>query len=172
MLCGMGVVTEVLDCRGPVPEEAAIPLRHFCRMAAVALVLLCAGVVAQVGITTSHNDTKRTGWNSSETIRTSGNVNASHFGLLTTVPVDDQVDAQALFVAGVNITAGSFRGKHNVVYVVTANNTVYAIDSSAGTVLLSNHLGTPVPLPLGCNNNGPNVGISSTPVIDISRNNL
>jgi hypothetical protein len=99
-------------------------------------------------------------------------VNATHFGLLTTVSVDDQIDAQPLFLAGVNITAGNFRGKHNVVYVVTANNTAYAIDANTGTVLLSNHLGAPVPLPLGCNNNGPNVGISSTPVIDISRNNI
>jgi len=150
------------------------PLHCFraCAIASLSAFLLCAGSFAQVGITTSHMDNRRTGWNSNETILTPANVNASHFGLLKTVPVDDQIDAQPLFVAGVNITAGSFRGKHNVVYVVTANNTVYAIDANTGTVLLTNHLGAPVPLPLGCNNNGPNVGISSTPVIDISRNNL
>ena len=149
-------------------------LHHFGAIAVISLsvLLLCTSLFAQVGITTSHMDNRRTGWNSNETILTPANVNASHFGLLTTVPVDDQIDAQPLFVAGINITAGSFRGKHNVVYVVTANDTVYAIDANSGTVLLSTNLGAPVPLPLGCNNNGPNVGISSTPVIDIPRNNL
>ena len=141
-------------------------------VASVSVLFFCASVSAQTGVTTYHNDNNRTGWNSNETILTPANVNASHFGLLTTVPVDDQVDAQPLFVAGVNITAGSFQGKHNVVYIVTGNDTVYAIDASVGTVLLSNHLGTPVRLPLGCNNNGPNVGITATPVIDIARNNL
>ena len=138
----------------------------------VSVLLICAVSFGQVGITTYHNDNYRTGWNSNETILTPANVNASHFGLLATVPVDDQIDAQPLFVAGVNITAGNSQGKHNVVYVVTGNDTVYAIDANSGTVLLSNHLGTPVPRPLGCNNNGPTVGISATPVIDISRNNL
>jgi len=127
---------------------------------------------AQTSVITYHNDNYRTGWNSHETVLTPANVNASHFGLLATVPVDDQVDAQPLLVPNVNITAGSHQGLHNVVYVVTGNNTVYAIDANAGTILLSNHFGTPVTYPLGCNNNGPHVGITSTPVIDTSKNNL
>ncbi len=127
---------------------------------------------AQTSVTTYHNDNYRTGWNSHETVLTPANVNASHFGLLATVAVDDQVDAQPLLVPNVNITAGSHQGLHNVVYVVTGNNTVYAIDANAGTILLSNHFGTPVTYPLGCNNNGPHVGITSTPVIDTSKNNL
>ncbi|MGD0292180.1 MAG: hypothetical protein ABSC63_21535, partial [Candidatus Binataceae bacterium] len=49
---------------------------------------------------------------------------------------------------------------------------VYAIDVHSGTVLLSPNFGTPVPMPLGCNNNGPNVGINSTPVIDLTSNTL
>jgi hypothetical protein len=127
---------------------------------------------AQTSVITYHNDNHRTGWNPNETVLTPANVNASKFGLLATVAVDDEVDAQPLLVPGVNITVGMFQGKHDVVYVVTANNTVYAIDANVGTVLLSNHLGTPVFQPIGCKNNGPNVGVDSTPVIDVTRQNL
>jgi hypothetical protein len=129
-------------------------------------------VVAQTSVTTHHNDNYRTGWNSSETVLTPANVNTSQFGLLAGATLDDQVDAQPLVVTGVSITAGSHQGTHDVVYIVTENDTVYAIDASAGTVLLSNHLGSPVKQPLGCNNNGPNVGITSTPVIDTGSNTL
>jgi hypothetical protein len=127
---------------------------------------------AQTAVTTYHYDNNRTGWNSSETVLTPANVNSSSFGLLTTVSLDDQVDAQPLVVPGVNITAGSHQGTHDVVYVVTGNDTVYAIDASAGTILLTQSMGKPVSMPLGCNNNGPNVGISSTPVIDTSSSTL
>ncbi len=153
------------------------PLRrnaHTCGLATTAslvFTLFLANALAasaQTSVTTYHNDHYRTGWNNAETILTPSNVNASQFGLLYTVPVDDQVDAEPLLVPNVNITAGNNQGLHNVVYVVTGNDTVYAIDANAGTILLSNHLGTPVTWPLGCNNNGPHVGITSTPVIDTS----
>ena len=126
-------------------------------------VLLAAG---QTSVTTYHYDNYRTGWNQSETVLTPANVGSRSFGLLQTVALDDQVDAQPLVVPGVQITAGKYQGSHDVVYVATEGNTVYAIDVHSGTVLLSPKFGTPVPMPLGCNNNGPNVGINSTPVID------
>ena len=47
---------------------------------------------------------------------------------------------------------------------------IYAIDAESGTVLLSPNFGQPIPKPLGCTNNGPNVGINSTPVIDPNSN--
>ena len=131
-----------------------------------------SAAAAQTAVTTYHNDNYRTGWNSSETVLTPSNVASSSFGLLAEVGVDDQVDAQPLLVPSVNITAGSSQGTHSVVYVVTESNSVYAIDANAGTVLLRQNLGKPVPMPLGCNNNGPNVGINSTPVIDTSSNTL
>lgn len=126
----------------------------------------------QTAVTTYHNDTYRTGWNSTETTLTPSNVTASQFGLLATVVVDDQVDAQPLVVPKVTITSGVHQGVHDVAYVVTGNNSVYAIDADAGTILLSVNLGAPVSEPLGCNNNGPNVGITSTPVIDLGANNI
>ena len=57
-------------------------------------------------------------------------------------------------------------------YVATDGNTIYAIDALSGTVLLNPNFGRPVPSPLGCNNNGPNVGIHSTPVIDLASNTM
>jgi hypothetical protein len=125
--------------------------------------LLASG---QTAVTTYHYDNNRTGWNRNETALTPANVKKGSFGLLQKVKLDDQVDAQPLVVPGVQITAGKYQGMHDVVYVATENNTVYAIDVHNGTVLLSSNFGTPVFMPLGCVNNGPNVGITATPVID------
>lgn len=127
---------------------------------------------AQVSVWTYHYDNNRTGWNQQETTLTPANVNGSSFGLLHNVALDDQADGQPLLVPGVNITSGSHQGKHDAVYVATENNTVYAIDAESGEVLLSPNFGSPVHMPLGCNNNGPNVGVNSTPVIDLSSNTL
>ena len=120
----------------------------------------------QTSITTYHYDNYRTGWNKTETVLTPASVWSPNFGLLHTITVDEQVDAQPLVVPSVTITAGSYQGVHDVVYVATENNTVYAVDVHSGTILLSQSLGSPVPKPLNCNNNGPYVGINSTPVID------
>ncbi|HMD49779.1 MAG TPA: PQQ-binding-like beta-propeller repeat protein, partial [Bryobacteraceae bacterium] len=117
-----------------------------------------ASAQVAVNVTTHHNDTFRTGWNSNETVLNASNVNSILFGVLAQTAVDDQVDAQPLVF-------------NNVVYVVTENNTIYAIDAVAGTVLQSLNLGAPVPqnkLPGGCTNNANHVGISSTPVIDVT----
>ena len=139
---------------------------------APAFVFLATAAGWAQSITTYHYDTYRTGWNQNETTLTALNVNSSSFGMLQSIPLDDQVDAQPLYMPGVNITAGQYPGTHNVVYVVTESDSVFAIDAQSGTILLDVSLGTPVPYPLGCNNNGPNVGITSTPVIDPSSNTL
>ena len=111
-----------------------------------------------VNVVTYHYDNLRTGWNSKETVLTTGNVNSSTFGVLAQVTLDDQVDAQPLVV-------------NNTVYVATENNTVYAIDGATGAILNSNHLGPPVEqstLPGQCTQNGSHVGIVSTPVINVA----
>jgi len=138
----------------------------------VATIALSAALASgQTAITTYHYDTNRTGWNQNETVLTPANVGSS-FGFLHHVPLDDQVDGQPLVVPGVTITAGAHKGKHDVVYVATEGNTVYAVDAHSGVVLLSPNFGKPVSWPLGCNNNGPNVGINSTPVIDLTSNTM
>jgi hypothetical protein len=136
------------------------------------LVFSAASLAAGQAVTTYHVDNNRTGWNSHETVLTPANVGSSSFGLLRAVALNDQVDGQPLFIPGVNITAGNSKGVHDVVYVATEGNTIYAIDAESGKVLLNPNFGKPVPLPLGCNNNGPNVGINSTPVIDTASNTL
>jgi hypothetical protein len=143
--------------------------------AAVAVLLISASALpasGQMSVTTYHYDNYRTGWNQNETVLTPANVGSTSFGLLHKVKLNDQVDAQPLVVPGVMITAGRHQGTHDVVYVATESDTVYAIDVHSGTVLLNPQFGTPVSYPLGCGNNGPNVGINSTPVIDLSSNTL
>src|SRR5580700_2982714 len=73
-----------------------------------------------------HVDTNRTGWFSSETVLTPSNVNASSFGLLVTVPLDGRVDAEPLVALGQTIAG---QGVHDVVYAVTENDSVYALDA-------------------------------------------
>jgi hypothetical protein len=144
-------------------------------LALVAVAFIAANpspAAGQTAVTTYHYDNNRTGWNRNETVLTPTNVGSPSFGLLQTVALDDQVDAQPLVVPGVVITAGAFQGTHDVVYVATEGNTVYAIDIHSRTVLLSPNFGTPVSYPLGCGNNGPNVGINSTPVIDLASKTL
>ncbi len=142
------------------------------RMIFIVVTLSARLAAGQTAISTYHYDNNRTGWNSHETALTPATVGSSLFGVLKSIPLDDQVDAQPLVVPGVTITAGTHPGKHDVVYVATENNTVYAIDAESGAVLLNPNFGKPVSSPLGCNNNGPNVGINSTPVIDLASNIL
>jgi hypothetical protein len=149
--------------------------RVSCGRLLAASLLITAGAVlaaAQTAVTTYHYDNYRTGWNQNESVLTPANVKVGSFGLLEKVKLDDQVDAQPLVVPGVQITAGNFQGTHDVAYVATENNSIYAIDVHSGTVLLHVNLGSPVSYPLGCTNNGPNVGINSTPVIDPASNTL
>ncbi|HEY3974656.1 MAG TPA: hypothetical protein VGM18_16755 [Candidatus Sulfotelmatobacter sp.] len=153
-----------------------MPFRQLCTRAALAICTFVLSLLSlaagQTAITTYHVDNNRTGWNSHETVLTPSNVGSSSFGLLKSVALDDQVDSQPLFVPGVTISAGGHQGVHDVVYVATQGNSIYAIDAEAGTVLLHPNFGTPVTWPLGCNNNGPHVGINSTPVIDLTSNTL
>jgi hypothetical protein len=136
---------------------------------AVLLTLGCLTAVrAQVSVTTYHNDLARTGQNTQETILTPANVNSTQFGKLYSVPVDGAVYAQPLYLWAVNIAGGT----HNVLYVVTEHDSVYAIDADTGTVYLQVSLipsgGSTVSSSgdLGCSDLIPEIGISGTPVID------
>jgi len=128
---------------------------------------VAANASSAIAVTTYHYNDLRTGWNKEET-RLSASAFPPSFGVLATVPLDDQVDAQPLLVPG-QMIAGSI---HDLLYVVTENNSVYALDAQTGQILVTRNLGAPVPTPLGCGNNGPNVGITSTPVIDLARHRM
>ena len=125
--------------------------------------------VGCTNVATYHNDVQRTGWNAAENTLTTANVRPLTFGWIATVPLDDRVDTQPLVVTNQPIEN---QGVHTVVYVATESDTIYAIDSWSGDVLKTRSLGTPVPRPLGCMDNGPNVGINSTPTIDLRRRTM
>lgn len=130
-------------------------------------------------VTQYHNNAPSTGQNLTEISLTPTNVNASTFGKLATTSVDAQVYAQPLYVPSVTITSGSYQGTHNVVYVATENDSLYAIDSITGTVLwkdsflvaepgLANVTAVTTVSTSDVNTSDitPIIGITGTPVID------
>jgi hypothetical protein len=147
---------------------------------ATAALALCAALAAplraQVNVTTYHNDTSRSGQYTTETQLTPATVNVNSFGKLFTVSLDGYVYAQPLYMYQIAIAGGT----HNVVYVATEHNSVYAIDADSGTVYWQKNL-TPAggrtmngttDIGSGCTDIVPEIGITGTPVIDPVGNNL
>jgi hypothetical protein len=128
---------------------------------------LCVALVSSAtDVVTYHNDIARTGQNLQETILTTGNVKSSLFGKLFTLPVDGIIDAEPLYLSAVSIPG---KGTHNVVYAVTENDSVYAFDADAGTLLWQVSVLGPGESPSDdhdCSQISPQIGITSTPVID------
>src|SRR5271166_538920 len=130
------------------------------------------GAFAQsVNVLTRNYNNQRTGANLSESTLTTSNVAAGQFGKLFMVPVDDEVYAAILYVSSLQIAGGT----HNVIYVATMNNSVYAFDADTlGAPLWSRNFNgsgqpefwTQVGLNGTCTANQGNIGILSTPVID------
>jgi hypothetical protein len=126
------------------------------------------GVANAVDVLTERYDNARLGANLEETALDTSNVDVDDFGKLWSYTVSGSVYAEPLFVHGVTIPG---QGTHDVLYVVTMNDEVYAFDADSGddTPLLHASFGAPIPILdiLGYNDNiiG-NVGIESTPVID------
>ncbi|MGH9748238.1 MAG: immunoglobulin domain-containing protein [Candidatus Acidiferrales bacterium] len=121
-----------------------------------------------VNILTYHNDVGRTGQNLSETILTHANVKSATFGVVGSLPADGRVDAEPLYVSNLKIGGVS----HNVVYVVTEHDSVYAYDADTFAQLWKvSMLGageTPSEAVNGCGQVSPEIGITSTPVIDLN----
>jgi len=153
-------------------------LRSSLSVSMLGVFLSPAIAVGQVAVTTYHNDNYRSGVNARETTLTPSNVNEVQFGKRLVLPVTGQVYAQPLYVPGVNIN-GTL---HNVVYVVTEHDQAYAFDANTGQQLWQTSFigvfGDKQILPLSIsdiNNCGdllPEVGITSTPVIDLASNQI
>ena len=135
--------------------------------------LLVSSAFGQVSVLMQHNDSSRTGQNLQETILNTSTVNVANFGKLFSLPVTGNIFAQPLYVPALTIGGAS----HNVVYVATAQNNVYAFDADNGntTPLWTVNLGTPVPSQNICSTDPvecpytdviPVIGILATPVID------
>jgi len=126
---------------------------------------LCQG---QVNVLTYHNDNARTGQNVAESILTPSNVQAATFGKLFTLSVDGKVDAQPLYVSALSIPG---LGIHNVVYAATEHDSVYALDADNGTVYWQVSLLKSGESPSdnrSCGQVTPEIGITATPVIDLT----
>jgi hypothetical protein len=121
---------------------------------------------AMVGdVATFKNDIARSGQTSAETTLTLANVNTASFGLLHTVMVDGKVDAQPLYLSQVPISGAA----HNVAFVATEHGSVYAIDADTGTPIWQASVLATGETPSdthGCTQVTPEIGITSTPVID------
>jgi hypothetical protein len=126
-------------------------------------------------VLTQHNDIARTGANLGETTLNSSNVNSSQFGKLFSRSVDGCIYAQPLYVPGVTLPQS---GVHNVIYVATEHDTVYAFDAddpAATSPFWQVSLGVPVPSSDISPTYGdltPEIGITSTPVIDLATTTL
>src|ERR1700680_404516 len=119
-------------------------------------------------VVTYHNDIARTGQNLQETTLTTNNVNSSSFGKLFTFSVDGIIDAQPLYLSAVTIPG---KGTHNLVYAVTENDSVYAIEADTGVLLWHVSVLGSGETPSddhACGQISPQIGVTSTPVIDRS----
>src|ERR1700676_3652271 len=153
----------------------AMPVRNVCLTLLVACSAFLSSSFAQQPFLTSRADISRTGANTNETLLTPTNVTKNSFGRLFSFPVDYFVMGQPLYMPNVNIPN---QGTHNVIYVVTEMDSVYAIDADAGAQLWYAGMlngGTTVSgkyLPCGTGPGFLQEGITSTPVIDPATNTM
>lgn len=128
----------------------------------------CQAGFGQVNVLTYHNQNSRCGQNLSETILGPGRVTSSHFGKLLNVPLDGKIDAQPLFVSGLSMPG---RGTHNVVFAASEHDSVYAFDANNGSIFWHVSLlkpGETTSDNRGCGQVTPEIGITATPVVDLT----
>ena len=129
---------------------------------------------SSIDVTTYHYNNMRTGQNTQETALTTANVNPTKFGKLGAFMVDGKVDAQPLYLSNVSIPS---QGMRNVLYVTTEHGSVFAFDAdsisgntTAPLWMVSTQMPGEVPSDdRGCGQVTPEIGITSTPVIDRGR---
>ena len=142
-------------------------------------VVLCASLAtAQVAVTTYQYDSSRSGTNTHESVLTPSNVNVSQFGKIRTFTVQGYVYAQPLYVP--NLTIGGT--SHNVVFIATEHDQIYAFDVNSGAQLWQanllkgiNPLDVVTSVPnsdVNCTDLVPEIGVTGTPLIDTTTNTM
>jgi hypothetical protein len=142
---------------------------------AQALVTVPALNYSSTPVLTYHNDVSRDGANLNESILSPANVNQAQFGRLFSYPVDGQTYAQPLFVPNLTINGQ----QHNVVYVVTEHDSVYAFDADGlnqnplwHDSFIDSNAGITTVHSTDVEGISPELGITGTPVIDPNTNTL
>ncbi|MBV8673998.1 MAG: chitobiase/beta-hexosaminidase C-terminal domain-containing protein [Acidobacteriaceae bacterium] len=180
----------------PVPYQIEVPkgptwkkFRVLCALAVTVLCLMADGAFAQaptpVPVTTWRYDLTHAGQNTSETALTPANVSVNSFGKLFSVSVDSTVYAQPLYVPGLKMTDGQM---HNVLFVATENDSVYAFDADSNgganadpiwqiSLLTAAHGAGPGATAVPYEDTGspdvaPTVGITGTPAINLTTNTM
>ncbi len=149
----------------------------------VFVILVATSALHGADVLTYHNDNASSGQNLAETLITPANVNVSTFAKRFSTLVDGQVYAQPLYKAGVVVAGGANAGTHDLVFVATQHDSLYAIDANSGLVVwqtsfLSSGLAgatSITTMPQGDTGSGDisvEVGICGTPVIDPATNFL
>src|SRR5271157_2519696 len=149
-------------------QNALVAIPCLQRLLLLLLVLLSAPGLRAQDVLTYHNDNARSGLNPAESILTPANVNSTQFGLLFTVSVDGLVDAQPLYASGVVLPN---QAVHDVLIVATEHDSVFAFDAVDGALLWQASAvsaGETTSDNRGCSFITPEIGITSTPVIDRS----
>jgi Immunoglobulin I-set domain len=126
-------------------------------------------VTSTTDVLTYHNDIARTGQNLNETILNTGNVTSAKFGKIGFDTVDGHVDAQPLYASGVAVPGN---GTHNILIAATEHDSVYAFDADSGATIWQTSMlktGETTSDPRACNQIAPEIGVTSTPVIDRTR---
>jgi outer membrane protein assembly factor BamB len=166
---GAGVHGSAFPCTA---DSVPVRTRRSKSLQAFGLICFCLCMVlvsSATDVVTYHNNIARTGQNLQETILTTSSVNSSSFGKLFSSSVDGIIDAEPLYLSSVSIPG---KGMHNVIYAVTENDSVYAFDADAGTLLWQVSALKSGESPSddhGCSQISPQIGITSTPVIDRAR---
>jgi hypothetical protein len=141
-------------------------------LVAIGLSLESASGVTSLGmpdVVTYHNDAARTGQYPNEIVLTPARVSSTTFGKTAFFTTDGKVDAQPLYLTSVNVPGAGLR---NVVYAATEHDSVYAFDAANGSTLWKASLlgaGETTSDTRGCSQVTPEIGITSTPVIDRSK---
>ena len=125
-------------------------------------------VTATTDVLTYHNDIARTGQNLNETILNTGNITSTKFGKIGFDTMDGHVDAQPLYASSVAVPGN---GTHNVLIAASEHGSVYAFDADSGSTLwqTSTLKAGETTATNGCGQITPEIGVTSTPVIDRTR---